>query len=135
MAITENQFKRAQKRGEKALEDKSYAVSAKYSKGNIEVLMASNMQILFPVTIVPDLGGATPAQLSDIEIISSGLGLHWPQLDVDLYVPSLLQGSFGRSTSAMALGSIGGKAKTLAKAKAARENGRKGGRPRQKSVT
>lgn len=37
-----------------------------------------------------------------------------------------------KNKAAVALGRLGGKAKSAAKAEAARENGKKGGRPRKK---
>ncbi|MGO9774133.1 MAG: hypothetical protein ACLPSW_32170 [Roseiarcus sp.] len=51
-----------------------------------------------------------------------------------LYLPALLQGVFG-SPGWMAglLGKSGGLARTPAKVAAARENGRKGGRPRKRA--
>jgi hypothetical protein len=70
--------------------------------------------------------------LAQIEILGLGLGLHWEQLDVDLSVPGLLAGLFGtkaymdRQRAARA-----GAATSVAKAAAARRNGRKGGRPRK----
>jgi len=134
MAITERELRRAQERRIKT-RAKGYAVSAKYirSTGTISVAMSSKMYLGFPVSLVPALHGATTAQLSDIEISSSGLGLHWPQLDVDLYVPGLIMGQFGqRKAHAAALGVLGGKAKSAAKAEAARENGKLGGRPRMR---
>jgi hypothetical protein len=78
---------------------------------------------------------ATPAQLSEIEISPSGFGLSFPKLDADIYVPALLEGSFGsRKWMAARLGAQGGKARSLAKRTAARANGALGGRPR-KSAT
>ncbi|WP_442489939.1 DUF2442 domain-containing protein [Halomonas litopenaei] len=41
---------------------------------------------------VEGLTDATSEALADIEVSPTGLGLHWPQLDADLYVPALLQG-------------------------------------------
>jgi hypothetical protein len=59
------------------------------------------------------------------------LGLHWPKLDTDLYVPALLQGVFGsKQWMAQQLGAQGGRSRTAAKVAAARANGRKGGRPK-----
>ncbi len=78
------------------------------------------------------LAGASPDDLAKIEISPTGLGLHWPRLDADLYVPALLQGVFGsRSWMAAQMGAAGGKARSAAKSAAARKNGRKGGRPRR----
>ncbi|HRP98133.1 MAG TPA: DUF2442 domain-containing protein, partial [Rhodocyclaceae bacterium] len=75
---------------------------------------------------------ATPAQLAEIEITPSGQGLHFPQLDADLFLPALLEGFFGsRQWSAAELGRRGGKRSSAAKAAAARSNGQRGGRPRR----
>lgn len=84
--------------------------------------------------LLQDLADADPANLSEIEITPSGLGLHWPRLDADIYVPGLMQGVFGtRSWMAAQLGAAGGKASTKTKAAAARANGAKGGRPRKQA--
>jgi hypothetical protein len=37
---------------------------------------------------------ATVDQISEIEIICEGTGLHWPQLDEDLSVTGILEGRF-----------------------------------------
>jgi hypothetical protein len=61
-----------------------------------------------------------------------GFNLHWPALDVDLFVPALLAGVFGtRAWMARELARVGGQARSAAKTKAARANGAKGGRPRK----
>jgi hypothetical protein len=87
---------------------------------------------MFPPQLAEGLAGAAPADLGEIEISPAGLGLHWPRLDADLYVPALLQGVFGtRQWMAAQLGAAGGRARSEAKAASARENGRKGGRPRK----
>jgi hypothetical protein len=60
------------------------------------------------------------------------LGLHFPELDADLYVPALLDGLFGsRRWIAAQNGRAGGKVQSEAKAQAARSNGARGGRPRK----
>jgi hypothetical protein len=78
------------------------------------------------------LAGTPPENLADIEISPAGLGLHWPRLDTDLYVPALLQGVFGsKSWIARQLGAAGGRERIVAKDSASREKGRKGGRPKK----
>lgn len=95
----------------------------------------TGIQFAFPVKLAEGLAAAAPESLSEIEITPAGLGLHWPKLGVDLYVPALLQGVFGsRRWMAQQLGAQGGRACTDAKAAAARTNGRKGGRPRKSAV-
>jgi hypothetical protein len=51
-------------------------------------------------------------------------------LDVDHYIPALLEGVFGTKRWMSELGRRGGSKTSAAKAAAARENGRRGGRPR-----
>ena len=78
---------------------------------------------------------AKPADLDVIEISPSGLGLHFPKLDADLYVPALLEGVLGsRHWTAAQLGKKGGSVRSAAKAETARANGRRGGRPRAAST-
>ena len=70
--------------------------------------------------------------LAEIEISPAGLDLHWPKLDADVHVPALLQDVLGsKRWMAAEFGAAGGKARSQAKTAAARENGRKGGRPPQ----
>jgi hypothetical protein len=69
-----------------------------------------------------------------VRVEGRGYGLYWPSLDLDLAVPELIAGCFGSHTWMSALARQGGKATTTAKRKAARENGRKGGRPRKQAA-
>ena len=110
------------------------AVTARYDRrvGRVVVGLSSGLEIAFKPHDAQGLQDARPAQLVDIEISPSGLGLHFPQLDADLYLPALLQGFLGsRQWMAQAMGKAGGLAATQQKAAAARANGRLGGRPRK----
>lgn len=110
------------------------AVTARYDRrvGRVVIGLSSGLEIAFKPHDAQGLQDARPAQLADIEISPSGLGLHFPQLDADLYLPALLQGFLGsRSWMAQAMGKAGGLAATEQKAAAARANGRLGGRPRK----
>lgn len=68
------------------------AFSAKYDEGvDALVLQLSNgRRFMVPREELKGLERATVAQLSEIEI-HAGLGLAWPQLDVDHYLPYLLE--------------------------------------------
>lgn len=124
-------FEAAQARSE-ALRQAGYAISARYDRRRARVIveLSTGVQLAIPVDRLEGLAGAAADALADIEISPAGLGLHWPQLDADVYLPALLQGMFGsRTWMAAQLGSVGGQARSPAKAAAARANGRKGGRP------
>ena len=85
------------------------------------------------VLLISPISICAPASLARIDISPERTGLHWPDLDVDLYVPALIQGLFGtRRWMASLLGQAGGRARSEAKTRAARANGRKGGRPRKR---
>ncbi len=89
----------------------------------------------FDPNLAEGLADASPNSLADIEISPTGLGLHWPQLDADIYIPGLLQGLFGsKSWMARALGAKGGQSRSDAKTSASRNNGQKGGRPRKSTA-
>jgi hypothetical protein len=80
----------------------------------------------FPPERVSGLVGVTADQLRDVRISPSGDGLHWDDLNVDVSVTGLI-------VDALNLGEwaprIMGQARSQAKARAARLNGLKGGRP------
>lgn len=98
----------------------------------IVVRLETGLDIAFLPQDAQGLETASPEQLRQIEITPSGLGLHFPALDADLYLPALLDGYFGsRSWAAARLGEQGGRKRSDAKAAAARVNGRLGGRPRK----
>jgi len=71
------------------------AVSATYDRRSdrVVVRLSSGIDIGFSRTITQGLETAKPAQLDPIEISPSGLGLHFPKVDADLYLPSCWKGS------------------------------------------
>lgn len=137
MAITETELRQAEDRMA-TLRDTGCAVSARYDRHRKRVVVAldTGVEVTFPSQLAEGLADASPDDLTDIEVSPGGLGLHWPKLDADLYVPALLQGVL-RSKSWMArqLGAEGGRSRTQLKAAAARANGRKGGRPKKVAGT
>jgi len=137
MAATEKEFTEAETRMQ-ALRQAGHAVAARYDRkaSRIVVRLSTGLELAFPPALAEGLADAAPADLADIEISPAGLGLHWPKLDADLYIPALLQGVFGsRRWMAAQLGAAGGRARTNAKAESSRSNGRKGGRPRRSGAT
>ena len=80
------------------------------------------------------LQSATRDQLDRVEILGGGTGLHWPDLDADLYVPGLLRGIYGTKKWMAGIGRRGGAVRSVAKKRAARANGLKGGRPPRREI-
>ena len=81
--------------------------------------------------IVPGLERASTSKLRSI-VVSQRDALSWPSLDVDVYVPGLVERAFGTRLFAAATGRRGGRRRSKAKAAAAKANGAKGGRPRKR---
>lgn len=91
------------------------------------VILRSGFAFAFPPHAVEGLQGATAQDLSQVRISPSGDGLHWDSLDVDVSLKGLMMRALNlREWAPRILGQI----RSEAKARAARENGRKGGRPR-----
>lgn len=137
MAVTERDLGRDEKRME-AVRGAARAVSARYDRraARVRVRLDSGLELAFPPGLAEGLAGASPEDLAEIEVSPAGLGLHWPRLDVDLYLPALLEGVFGsRRWMAARLGAVGGRSRSKAKTDSARENGRKGGRPKKRAST
>lgn len=133
MDVPEQEFEAAEARM-KARREAGHATTARYDaeRGRVVVELSTGVELAFPPQLAEELAGASAEELATIEVSASGLGLHWPRLDADLYVPALLQGMLGsRRWMAAQLGAVGGRAGSATKAAAARENGRKGGRPRR----
>ncbi|CAN2536625.1 hypothetical+protein [Methylocapsa aurea] len=131
--LTKQQFDAATARGEARLNGPR-AESAHYDAGRNRVVirLTTGIEIGFAPRQVEGLERARAEDLDEIEITPAGLGVHFPKLDADLYIPALLDGVLG-SASWMAglMGRKGGKSRSPSKASAARENGKRGGRPRK----
>jgi hypothetical protein len=132
--LTDAGFEAAEARGQAMLESEPRAASARYDRttNRVTVDLVNGCTYVFPAHLVQDLNEAGPEDLAGIEVDGAGFNLHWPTLDVDLYVPALVAGVFGtRDWMSKALARHAGRATSAAKSAAARENGRKGGRPRR----
>ena len=131
---TDAQFEAAEAKGREMMQTEPRAVAARYDKttGRVLIDLVNGCTYAFPAELAQDLSGAGHDDLANVEVDGAGFNLHWPALDVDLYVPALLAGVFGtRSWMARGLARIAGQATSPAKAAAARSNGAKGGRPRK----
>ena len=109
------------------------ATSATYDRTTRRVVLelTNGYLFAFPVAALPVLRAATTSQLATVEIDPSGSALRWDELDVDLSVPGLLFSALGVEERLRHLASLAGRVSTDAKARAARSNGLKGGRPRK----
>lgn len=106
------------------------------ASGLVTVELTSGAFFGFPARSVRWLRDATDQALANIEVDPGGEGLRWDAIDVDLSVPGLIHGvfgPFGSKTWMREMARTGGRSRSPAKVRAARANGRKGGRPRKRS--
>lgn len=134
MKVSREEFEAANARGAARLRKTPGATKVRYERKRDRVVVELNtgVEVAFRPADAQGLQRARPDQLDEIEISPSGLGIHFPKLDADIYLPALLEGLLGsRRWIAAEHGRIGGSVSSRAKAAAARRNGRLGGRPRK----
>ncbi|AMK16661.1 MULTISPECIES: DUF2442 domain-containing protein [Sphingobium] len=122
----------ALERGMLARELEPRAATAHYDAASDRVVvdLTNGCTFAFPPRLGQGLENATADQIASVEVSPSGYGLHWEQLDTDLSIPGLMAGLFGTRAH---MARLAGRARSPAKAAAARANGAKGGRPRKQA--
>jgi len=130
--LTDSEINAAIERGHIAQQTEPRADAVRYDKRSSRIIvdLTNGCTFAFPPRVAQGLETATDEDLAAVEILGAGYGLHWEALDVDLSIPGLLAGLFGTKAY---MARRAGQATSPAKAAAARENGRKGGRPRKQA--
>jgi hypothetical protein len=134
MKVSKYEFDAANARAAARLRNTPCAASVHYERkrDRVVIRLATGIEVAFRPRDAQGLERAKPDQLDRIEISPSGLGIHFPKVDADIYLPALLEGFLGsKRWLAAEHGKIGGRVSTKAKAAAARRNGKLGGRPRK----
>jgi hypothetical protein len=94
--LSVEEFEAASARG-KARMRGPRATSAHYDAGRNRVIirLTTGVEIGFAPRDAEGLEHASADDLKTIELDAFGLGIHFPKLDADLYVPALLKGILG----------------------------------------
>ena len=90
--ISDETIERARRTGAESLSGPR-AVAARYlaDRQRIEIDLSSGWSIQVPRSFSALTAKADAAACAKIEITDSGLGLHWPLLDDDWYVPAVVE--------------------------------------------
>ena len=67
------------------------AVAVEVSDSLLHLVLADGRELSAPLEWFPRLRDASPAQRADWRLIGRGQGIHWPQLDEDISVASLMR--------------------------------------------
>lgn len=116
----------------------------------LTLILSNGCRFTFPVSLRADLRDATPEQLAAYKLDANGEHIWWEEPDAGFSVPGFLIELVGgqalwkawstgwqskleemERTLRSEMGRQGGSVRSEAKAKAVRENGKKGGRPRK----
>jgi hypothetical protein len=132
-ALTNSEIDAAFRRRDRRLANEPLAISARYipARDSLIVEMNNGASLVIPRHLLQGLSDASPSQLRDAQVLGRGTSLSWPDLDADLTIMSLLHGVYGGKKWMSELARQAGTVTSDAKAKAARLNGTKGGRPRK----
>ena len=133
-ASDRKRFREARERGKAHVQDASAVIDASYDRNAdaVRLIFRGGGTMSIPRGAVPGLERRSEAARQSITVSPAGDALSWPQLDIDIHVPGLVERAFGTRLFAAATGHRGGRKRTKAKAAAARRNGAKGGRPRKR---
>lgn len=132
--MADKEFLMATRRAKAVRAENPRVISAGYEPRSKRLVFhfSNRLAVSVPASEVQGLERAKTSDLLQAEITPSGLGVHFPSIDADIYVPALLQGMFGsKRWMAAQLGAKGGSSSSRAKKAASRANGKLGGRPRK----
>jgi hypothetical protein len=68
------------------------AIHAEVSESELVVNLDDGRKISLPLEWYPRLAYGTPKERAHFDVIGNGAGLHWPALDEDISVESMLAG-------------------------------------------
>ena len=66
------------------------AVRVWSDEDNLWLLLVDGRQLSIPIVCFPRLKNASREQILNYNLSGGGLGVHWDELDEDLYVPIIL---------------------------------------------
>jgi hypothetical protein len=124
------------RRRERRLSREPLATLVRYvpTHDSVMVEMNNGASLIIPRRLLQGLGDASVSKLRNACVSGHGTSVSWPDLDADFTIVSLLHGVYGGKKWMSELARHAGKATSEAKAKAARINGAKGGRPRNSAA-
>lgn len=125
------------RRGEEERRTRPHAKDVRYvaARREFELTLLTENKLVFPVDVLSEIAGATDAQYAEARLLPSGGTLTFDSLNMDYDVPGLVMdlvvGTGWRQVMRATLAREIAATTSPAKAAAARENGKKGGRPRK----
>jgi hypothetical protein len=95
--VTQQEHDEATRRGEELVRTEPGAVSVRFNPATRRVTIDLNRgySLSFSPERAQVLANASAEELAECEITSAGLGIYFPKLDHDMWVPAIVKGRFG----------------------------------------
>lgn len=68
-----------------------HAIDVSFNEAALLFVLADGREISAPLEWFPRLRDATPAQRNNWRLIGKGVGVHWPEIDEDIAVSTLMR--------------------------------------------
>ncbi len=69
----------------------SHAIDVAFDEAAVHIVLADGREISAPLEWFPRLRDATPTQRCNWRLIGNGVGVHWPEVDEDIAVSTLMR--------------------------------------------
>jgi hypothetical protein len=68
-----------------------HAIDVLFDEAAVHIVLADGREISAPLEWFPRLRDATPTQRCNWRLIGNGVGVHWPEVDEDIAVSTLMR--------------------------------------------
>lgn len=76
-----------------AIKFDDHAIDVSFTQTSLHFVLADGREISAPLEWFPKLRDANEAERNEWRFIGNGIGIHWPSLDEDIAVETLMYGS------------------------------------------
>lgn len=76
-----------------AIKFDDHAVDVSFTKTALHFVLADGRELSAPLEWFPRLREANDAERNDWRFIGNGMGVHWPKIDEDISIRTLMRGS------------------------------------------
>jgi hypothetical protein len=131
--MTDEEYEAGLERGRQRLETATIATAVSYDAGQdmITIVLPNACLVIIPRQRISEFAGLSTAEMQEIRLSAIGDAIAVGSHDVHVDLGGMLEDVFPERLLGRRFAALGGKATSAAKARAARENGARGGRPRK----
>lgn len=70
----------------------NHAIDVDFTENNLHIILADGRELSAPLEWFPRLRDAKKTERNHWRLIGNGIGIHWPDIDEDVSVSSLITG-------------------------------------------